>query len=105
MRYSIATFINIRFTLDKSGGGPGSSGAVSIDEQAVKPMQITRQRVECNFLKNVQPATRAFRIYFRVAQSSGAGDLFLAGAGAAVALLRQTPEKAGTLALDRPILP
>ena len=40
MRYSIATLINIRFTFEKSGGEPGSSGAVSIDEQAVEPRQI-----------------------------------------------------------------
>ena len=41
--------INSGFTFKKSGGGPGSSGAVSIDEQAVKPRQITSPPVECTF--------------------------------------------------------
>jgi hypothetical protein len=63
MRYSLATRINSGFTFKKSGGGPGSSGAVSIDEQAVKPRQITSQRVECTFPKNVQSAIRTFRTY------------------------------------------
>ena len=41
MRYSFATLINNGFTFKKSGGGPGSSGAFSIDEQAAKPRQAT----------------------------------------------------------------
>ena len=41
MRYSLATLINCGFTFKKTGGGPGSSGAVSIDEQAAKPRQAT----------------------------------------------------------------
>src|SRR5437667_2269459 len=74
MRYSLATRINIGFTFKKSGGGPGSSGAVSIDEQAVKPRQITSQCVECIFPKNVQSAIRTFRTYLvsGVAQPSAA---------------------------------
>ena len=60
IRYSVATRINNGFTFKKSGGGPGSSGAVSIDEQAVKPRQITSQRVECIFLRPARASLPAF---------------------------------------------
>jgi hypothetical protein len=60
IRYSVATRTNDAFTFKKSGGGPGSSGAVSIDEQAVKPRQITSHRVECTFLKPARANMPAF---------------------------------------------
>jgi len=60
IRYSVATRINDGFTFKKSGGGPGSIGAVPIDEQAVKPRQITSQRVECTFLRPARANMPAF---------------------------------------------